>query len=174
MSNKKYFHWILVIIAIVILVAFTWDFSDNNIKKKANNDMIKIVLYFSDEDALNLVKEERSIKLDNTNSLERVVLEELIAGPMKEGNYRTIPDKTKILSVNTDSNKLCTVNLSEDFVKEHWGGSTGEIFTIYSIVNSLCELENVEKVNFLIDGEERDEFKGHIDFSQKFSFKNVS
>ena len=42
------------------------------------------------------------------------------------------------------------------------------MLTVYSIVNSLCELDEVEKVQFLIEGEKQIEYKGHIEFDKPF------
>jgi germination protein M len=95
-------------------------------------------------------------------------LEQLIAGPKEEDHYATIPPETKIMDVTTTSDGVCYVNLSQEFVTKHSGGSTGELLTIYSIVNSLSEMENVEKVQFLIEGEKVEAFKGHVDFSTPF------
>jgi len=42
------------------------------------------------------------------------------------------------------------------------------VLTIYSIVNSLTEINSVKKVQFLIDGEKISDCKGHLDFSKPF------
>ncbi|WP_313525918.1 GerMN domain-containing protein [Anaerotignum sp.] len=125
-------------------------------------------LYFSNADASDLIVEDRVVEVNANQPRERTILEQLIAGPKEAGNYATIPAETKIMDVTTTSDGVCYVNLSQEFVSKHNGGSTGELLTVYSIVNSLCELENVKKVQFLIEGEKMQSFKGHIDFSTPF------
>lgn len=125
-------------------------------------------LYFSNENASDLVVEDRVVEVNANQPREKTVLEQLIAGPKDEGNYATIPGETKVMDITTTNDGVCYVNLSQEFVTKHNGGSTGELLTIYSIVNSLSELENVEKVQFLIEGEKMEAFKGHIDFSTPF------
>ncbi|WMI80179.1 GerMN domain-containing protein [Anaerotignum sp. MB30-C6] len=125
-------------------------------------------LYFSNADASDLVVEDRVVEVNANQPRERTVLEQLIAGPKEAENYATIPVETKIMDVTTTSDGVCYVNLSQEFVTKHNGGSTGELLTIYSIVNSLSELENVVKVQFLIEGEKMEAFKGHVDFSTPF------
>ncbi|WP_352401101.1 GerMN domain-containing protein [Anaerotignum sp.] len=125
-------------------------------------------LYFANADASDLIVEDRVVEVNANQPRERTILEQLIAGPKEVGNYATIPTETKIMDVTTTSDGVCYVNLSQEFVSKHNGGSTGELLTIYSIVNSLCELENVKKVQFLIEGEKMQSFKGHIDFSTPF------
>ena len=116
-----------------------------------------LVLYFSDEYAEYLVPERRNIEITGGDTIEKSVVTELIKGPTEGGHVRTIPQDTKLLSIET-KNGVCFVNLSKEFVDKHTGGSTGERLTIYSIVNSLTELGTIEKVQFLIEGEKREEF----------------
>lgn len=116
-----------------------------------------LVLYFSDEYAEYLVPERRNIEIAGGDTIEKAVVTELIKGPTEGGYMRTIPPDTKLLSIET-KNGVCFVNLSKEFVDKHTGGSTGERLTIYSIVNSLTELGTIEKVQFLIEGEKREEF----------------
>ncbi len=43
-----------------------------------------------------------------------------------------------------------------------------ENFTIGQIVNSLVELDNIEKVQFLIEGEKAESLMGHFDILEPF------
>lgn len=125
-------------------------------------------LFFSNADASDLVVEDRVVEVNSNQPRERSILEQLIAGPQDPNNYATIPPETTIRDVTTTNDGICYVNLSQEFVTKHGGGTAGEMITIYSIVNSLCELENVTSVQFLIEGEKLDVFKGHVDFSTPF------
>ena len=116
-----------------------------------------LVLYFSDENAEYLVAERRNIEIASGDTIEKAVINELIKGPTEGGHAKTIPQETKLLSIETKNN-VCFVNLSKEFVDKHSGGSTGERLTIYSIVNSLTDLGTIDKVQFLIEGEKREEF----------------
>lgn len=126
-----------------------------------------VTLYFSDEDAMYLKKEQRTVTVKQSQSEENQIVEQLIAGPKAEGLYPTVPTGTKIRNIKTEEN-VCYVDLSSDFVSKHTGGSSAETLTIYSIVNSLTELDGVDKVRFLIEGEKVTEFKGHLDLSKAF------
>lgn len=120
-------------------------------------DESNITLYFSDAEASGLVREIRRVKVPKGESLEKTVVSELIQGPQKEKMYRTIPQDTKIRSVETKDG-VCFVNLSSEFISKHSGGTAAEELTVYSLVNSLTELSNVEKVQFLIEGKKQDVF----------------
>ena len=142
-------------------------FIDAQIDPEPTNSSRTVVLYFASEDGTELVKEERRIEVNTIESLEKYVMEALIAGPEEEGHIATVPSETKIRNIET-ADGICYVDLSQEFVTKHSGGTTGELLTIYSIVNSLTELSNVEKVQFLIEGEKQDEFKGHVEFGKPF------
>lgn len=140
---------------------------DTTIETQPTN-RVQLKLYFGDKDATKLVAEERTVDVNPNQPLEKYVVEQLIAGPSDNEHIATVPAETKIRDIKT-ADGICYLDLSAEFVNKHSGGSTGELMTIYSIVNSLCELEHIEKVQFLIEGEKQDEFKGHIEFSKPFS-----
>ena len=89
----------------------------------------------------------------STNTpLERFVVEELIAGPSGqiEGLYPVINPETKIINILTKDG-ICYVNLDSSFLTVVNNVST-EV-AVYSIVNSLVELDNINKVQILVNGE---------------------
>ena len=133
-----------------------------------------VKLYFSNKDATQFNVEEREIEVNPNEPIEKYIIEELIKGPKESGSYPTVPPETKLRSIKTETTDgICYVDLSGDFVVKHTGGSAGEWFTIYSIVNSLTELDNIKKVQFLIEGEKQQDFKGHMDFSKPFEADTV-
>lgn len=126
-----------------------------------------VTLYFSDDQANFLSPENREIEVKQSQTLETQIVEQIIAGPKNKNLYPTVPTETKIRNIKTEEG-ICYVDLSNDFVTKSGGGSAGETMTIYSIVNSLTELENVKKVQFLIEGEKISVFKDLFDFSKPF------
>lgn len=125
-------------------------------------------LYFANKEGTDLSVEERVVEVNTNQAREKTILEQLIAGPEEKGHTRTIPAETKIRDITTTGDGTCYVNLSTDFVTKHIGGEKEELLTIYSIVNSLCELDTIEKVQFLIEGEKLDQYKGNLDFKKPF------
>lgn len=125
---------------------------------------ISVTLYFADDDA-NLVTERRSAPIID-NSVEKTIVTELLKGPESDKLNATIPPGTRLISVETKEN-VCFVNFSSEFVTKHSGGSTGEALTVYSIVDSLTELKNVDKVQFLVEGNKIDVYK-HLEFNEPF------
>lgn len=129
----------------------------------------KVMLYFANEEG-RLVPYETEIEINPNEPFEKTVLKLLIAGPQDENLVRTIPEGTKIISISI-SEGICYIDLSSDFVNKHQGGSTGEKLTVYSIVNTLTELPDISKVQFLIEGEKQSVFKGNLSFDQLFDRK---
>ncbi len=123
-----------------------------------------VTLYFSDLNAEYLVKEIRRIRISRGESLEKLIVTELIRGPKTQNAGRTLPQETKIRSVET-KDRVCFVNLSSEFVSKNNVGVAAEKLTIFSIVNSLTELSNIDKVQFLIEGEKKDVYQ-HMVFNE--------
>lgn len=142
--------------------------------KKLNENM-PVYLYFANEDNTKLVKEIRYVPLTeakkSVNNLASIIVDELIKGPSADsGLKRTIPVGTKQkakVKIDTET-RIATVDLSKEFVENHPGGKAEERMTIYSIVNSLTELKEIEKVQFLIEGKTCKEFKGNFQFDVPF------
>lgn len=124
-------------------------------------------LYFSDKEAMYLVPVERQIT-KGTETLEAAIINELIRGPLDSGLSRTIPAETKLLSVSV-LDGTAYVNFSKEFKTKHWGGSSGETMTIYSVVNSLGKLPGIQKVQFLLEGQKVESIFGHNDTSLPFT-----
>ncbi len=128
---------------------------------------ITVTLYFADQESMYLIPVKKEIEVNPQEPIEKTVLELLIKGPDQKDLIPTIPSGTKIKNIYTNEG-ICYVDFNEDFVTKHSGGSSGEAMTIYSIVNTLTELNNISKVQFLIEGTIREEYKGHLQFDIMF------
>jgi germination protein M len=74
-----------------------------------------------------------------------------------------MPIGSKLNNVYVEGD-IAFVDFSKEFVDNHPGGSLGEYNTIYSIVNSITEIDGIEQVVFLIDGKRQNAYKGHTQF----------
>jgi len=66
--------------------------------------------------------------------------------------YLTIPKEVYLLSVEI-KDEIAYIDFSEEMHTKHWHGGTGEALTIASIVNTLTELEYIQKVKMTVAGE---------------------
>ena len=89
----------------------------------------------------------------------------MIKAPNGEGIFPTINPETKVANVTVKDN-ICYVNLDESFLTQIYP-VTPEA-TIYSIVNSLTGLNNVKKVQILLNGETNVIYREKLDLSTYF------
>jgi germination protein M len=125
-------------------------------------EMVEVNLYFSDSQAMYLVPEKR--KISQIPSLARQAVIELINGPGNSDLYPTIPEGTQVNEVYI-ADDIVYIDLSEEIFKNHPGGSSGELMTVYSIVNTLTEISPIKGVQILVEGNEMKSLAGHIDIS---------
>jgi germination protein M len=122
----------------------------------------KIILYFANENSTGLVGEERDIiKVDKKLDLARKILEELIVGPRGKGCYRTIPETAAVRAVFIVGRTL-VVDFSRELATDHPGGVSSELMTIYSVVDSLSEIGEIDNVQLLINGEASSTLSGRV------------
>ncbi len=130
-------------------------FIDNAESEINSHEKVKVRLYFANETGDKLIEMNRTLVYSNSAniSMERLVVEQLIGGPteqVKDTVFPTINPSTKIVSV-TVKDGTCYVNLNESFLNQTYN-VTSEV-AIYSIVNSLVELPNVNRVQIVINGD---------------------
>ena len=124
-----------------------------------------LTLYFSNKAGDKLVGQRVAMECNSNISLEKLIVEQLIAGPPFEGAYPTIPSETKLLNISIKDN-ICYVNLDEGFLGT--GYNVIESIPVYSIVNSLIENTDAQKVQISINGETNRMFRESINFDTIF------
>lgn len=149
-------------------------FSETVPKISEKDEKMKISLYFASLDGEHLVVESREIykTASEIDQIKQAVIE-LIRGSNKD-LVPVIPDGTTLKEVYLDKNGTAYVDFSIELVKNHPGGSSGEIVTIYGIVNTLCaNFYDVKNVKILVEGKEIETISGHLDTRYPFSMKNI-
>ena len=141
-------------------------FIDNEGNEINTYEKVNLHLYFANETGDRLVEEnQRNVVYNSNISIEKLVVEKLIEGPLSEGSYPTINPDTRIVSV-TVKDRICYVNLDEVFLNQPYN-VTSDV-TIYSITNSLVELPNVSKVQISINGETSVFYKESVSLTTLF------
>ena len=127
----------------------------------------KIVLYFKGNEAMKLEKEYRNVSMKRiAENMAKTVVEELLKGPTNEELHSLIPVDTKLLNIESQENTVI-LDLSNEFIEKQEGESNA-LLAIYSIVNSLTEITEIEQVKFLINGKEMERFKDYFEFDKPF------
>lgn len=124
-----------------------------------------ITLYFSNKDGTELVKETRTVHYSTNISMEKLIMEQLIEGPKKSGATATVPSATKLISVSVVDG-VCYVNLGESLKNQN--AEVNEEIVLYSIVNSLTELEGVAKVQISVNGSTEGKLRYTYDLSKMY------
>ncbi len=109
-------------------------------------------LYFADPDRRYLIAETREVTLSENESPEIYVLRQLLQGPSGDDLLPVIPENTMLLDVVTEEG-TCTVDFSRAFSDERAENDYSNYLTIFSIVNTLTNLENITSVRFFVEGE---------------------
>lgn len=134
--------------------------SNNDINIASENAEVSsrdIILYFASKDISTLVKEIHTIKITDKQPIEQYIISELIAGPLNKDLQPTLTTDTALISAETKDG-VCYVNFKSGFLDKNSGSEQKTRLALYSIVNSLTELENVHQVQILIDGKKVDKF----------------
>ena len=175
-SNKKRRKYVLVyiLVVVVVFVAGVWvgpllrekgyQIKDWVIQPRPPREMKVAKLYFSDPQAEYLILEERKVvALPNIGQEAKEMLKELIKGPLDSSLKPTIPLQTEVEDVYVKGDCFY-VNFSSPLKEKHPGGSSGELLTIYSIVNTLLiNFPSQSRVQILIQGKPAETLAGHID-----------
>ena len=179
--NKKTI--ILIIIILILLGIGVWYFlnykKNNKIKEneiipeeEISEEQMRqtiVSLYFYNENTKSLVSEGRLIDAKELiKEPYKELMQLLVNGPQNNNLNKTIPDGTKINKAELKGDVLY-LDLSKEFIENHVGGEEQESITIYSIVNTVTKLTEVNAVKILIDGEENKAFKDNkIKFDDPF------
>ena len=142
-------------------------FKPGEVKPSGPEKKKSVVLYFSDGEGELLVGEKRA--LSQGGSLQEEAKEtvvELIHGP-KGKLIPTLPSKTKLIALQVDDQGLAKVNFSRALTQDHPGGSSAEIMTVYSVVNSLAlNFPEIKRVQILVEGKEIETITGHLSLNR--------
>lgn len=133
---------------------------------QVSKDKVMLTLYFSDDNAMYLIPEVRYVSLKEGEKMSTLIVDELLKGPVNGSLLPTLDPEVKVLSTETKDG-VCFVNFSSEFVSKAAGGSAGEMLAVYSIVNSLCELKEINKVQILSEGKKIEGY-GQMDLSEPF------
>jgi len=185
MKNKKLLYCIIILIVIFIVLGVLFFFNSDNSKKNISNEITEytpaqelsddeirktiISLYFKNIETNSLVAEARCIDVKELyKEPYSYLINMLITGPENEKLESAIPEGTKVNSCTLKGTTLY-VDLSKEFIDNAPSGIEEESMVVYSIVNTLTELNEVSEIKFLINGEENLQFKdGKINFKEVF------
>lgn len=173
MKNKKIILLFTILLIIIFVIGF---FSIKMVKKNKENELKNeyipqeeiseeqlretiVSLYFPDKETNVLKPEARLVNVKELiQSPYNILIELLINGPKNDKLKSAIPENTKILNSSLEGECL-TLDFSSELLNYNKDDSKEKENLIKSIVNTVTELNEVNKVKILINGQISDEFK---------------
>jgi germination protein M len=130
---------------------------------------IQVTLYYLSSSGETLATEEREIPF--ANSLQKQaeqVVQQLLAGS-RRGRISPFPSGVQLRGLFVTPQGLAFVDLSQELIANHPGGTCAEELTIYSLSNTLItNFPAVKGVQILVEGREVQSLAGHLDLSKPF------
>lgn len=171
MKNKKI---IIIFSILLILILIGGFFGIKYVKNRSNNTLEEytpeeeiteeqlrqtiVSLYFPEKDTKEIVPEARLVDIKELiNNPYEKIMNLLIEGPKSEKEEKIIPEGTKILKTYMENDCLI-LDLSSEFLNYDKKDEKIKNNMIKSIVNTMTELTEVNKVKILINGNQCEEF----------------
>ena len=172
---------LIIIIVLVMAIAITGILLWSNRSKNTEENVIQpqeeitdeqmrtalVTLYYMNKETKELTPEGKMIDVKKllTDPYETLI-NLLIEQPKNEKLQSAIPNGTKVLGAELKGD-VVYLDLSNEFIENN---SVEEKTIINAIVNTLTELNEVNGVKILINGQENKEFKGgKVNFKDTFT-----
>lgn len=133
------------------MIMMASDFVENTMAdvKRLNQETIR--LYFASSDGTKLVAEDVYIHYSKASSLEKVIVEGIISGPISQNLNATLSSDVKLYDDVSVADGICYVDFNQRFLDRI--NEQSFAINVYSVVNSLTELDYITSVQIKIDGE---------------------
>ena len=125
---------------------------------------MQVNVYYPRNDGTGLIAVTRTVNIEKDDKYT-AALKSLLTGTKEKGQTNVIPKKAQLRSVMVKDG-VATVDFSKELEQNFSGGSTGEEMLIGSIVNTLTDFPEVQKVQILIEGASVETLSGHMDLSE--------
>lgn len=136
------------------------------LEEKSDSLRKKVTLYFSNKEGDALVANSTTVNYNATTLLASTIVEELIKGEETIARLQkqdellpTLPSDVVVNSV-TIRDQICYVDFSDEI--NTMLPEINSSIVVYSIVNSLCELPDVNRVQFTVEGQPQ-EYYGEME-----------
>lgn len=126
---------------------------------KAEDSLHEVVLYFSDNDLMNIYRVKTEIAAEQEKDIPKAALEAWISGPQHEELSGIIPTNV-IIEYVEDVDGIAHVSFSKEILEMNTG-STGEAM-IAEQLSMIMEQFGFKSTQILVDGKTGDSLFGHL------------
>lgn len=188
MKKRKLLMYCIVILIILFILCIGFLIINN--RKKQKNEKISeyipekeiteeqlrstnITLYFYSSEEKIVKPEIRKIDVKELlENPEKKLIEYLILGPKDKNLEKLIPEGTKVINVEKIKDILI-INFSKEFIENQELGKEKEKNIIESILKTVCQLNEINGIKILIEGDENKAFPdNHLNFQKIFEINN--
>lgn len=186
MKKNKIIMYFAIIILILFILVIGFLIINNNKNKKIIEEYTpaqeisekqlrytNVMLYFLSTENNELSTEIRQIDAKKLlENPEKILINFLQEGPKDINLIKLIPENTKL--INTEiNNGILIINFSREFIEGQNLGLEYETKIIQSILKTVGQLNEINGIKILIEGEENMEFSdGEINFKEIFMINN--
>ena len=130
---------------------------------------IRVTLFYLSGTGNMFSPEEREIPFaDSLQEQAKQVVHQLLAGS-RSGRGSAIPSGVELRGLFITQQGLAFLDLSQELIANHPGGTSAEELTVYSFANTLISnFPAVKKVKILVEGREIQSLAGHLDLTRPY------
>ena len=130
---------------------------------------IRVTLFYLSGTGNMFSPEEREIPFaDSLQEQAKQVVHQLLAGS-RSGRGSAIPSGVELRGLFITQQGLAFLDLSQELIANHPGGTSAEELTVYSLANTLISnFPAVKKVKILVEGREIQSLAGHLDLTRPY------
>ena len=132
---------------------------------------LTLKVYYPDEGATHLVAVDRAVDVEDGKDKYTAAVETVIQEPTESNLVAIFPKATQVRSVTVEGD-LATVDFDGSIQRTFSGGSTGEELLVGSLVDTLTDFPEINRVQILVDGNAVESLAGHMDISKPFERMN--
>lgn len=124
-----------------------------------------MVLFFLTSSGHSFHEETREIGIGVTTTEDaKRILSELMKGPKGGDLQPTVPRETQLLNLFIDASGTAYVDFNRSLREGLQGGAQGELYAVFSIVNTLTSnIVRITRVQLLVEGVEIPTLAGNVD-----------
>ncbi len=130
---------------------------------------IRVTLFYLSGTGNMFSPEEREIPFaESLQEQAKQVVQQLLAGS-RSGRGSAIPSGVELRGLFITQQGLAFLDLSQELIANHPGGTSAEELTVYSFANTLISnFPAVKKVKILVEGREIQSLAGHLDLTRPY------
>jgi hypothetical protein len=132
----------------------------------------KVNLWFGDDGGEFFIPVTRTLRVREGSDPHEIAVRELLRGPISDSMYGAFPEGTDLNGFRVE-NGTAFVDFSAQLMS-YGGGTAGESALVKTLVLTLAEFEDVQRIQILVDGESREFLPEGYTIDQPISREDLS